>query len=77
MLDLLLVKEATKLLIDESDYIFEHSCWFLRPWMGVYALRHNGGEREEEQGELWSELSVDAGALIEPCKNLNRALTEP
>ena len=60
------VREATKLLIREGADIFKHSCWFLRPWMGVYALRLTDG-RDAGEGEtganLWSELVIDADGM--------------
>ena len=64
MLHLQQVRDATKLLLQEHAYIFKHTCWFLRPYMGVYALRLIGGDKEAQNSELWSELLIDADVML-------------
>jgi len=63
MKDMPRVCAATEVLIKHSAHIFGHSCWFMRPWMGVYALREGKrGEGDAEAGETI--LEIDADGII-------------
>jgi len=63
LLHLPLVRDATKVLLQHGPLIFRHTCWFLRPWLGVFALQLTSGARDREESEVWSELLIDADGI--------------
>ena len=67
LLHLPLVRDATRVLLQHGPLIFRHTCWFLRPWLGVYALQLTSGDREHAEAEVWSELLIDADGIAKPA----------
>jgi hypothetical protein len=73
MLDLPAVAKATRLFLDGADRIFVPTCWFLAPWMGVYAIKcvEGPGSRAEQElvidadGMLWGEIRSRAGSEVD------------
>lgn len=73
MLDLPAVAKATSLFLDGADRIFVPTCWFLAPWMGVYAIKcvEGPGSRAEQElvidagGMVWGEIRSKAGSEVD------------
>ena len=63
VLDVTAVRDSTVLLMRHSAHIFQHNCWFLRPFLGAYTLQEgNASPGGGEGGETI--LEVDADGII-------------